>query len=60
MPQYSPEAEHGKHTPLAAEPEQKMPEDKATQSLYAGLQELTTRIFCKYSVQLINKFKDKK
>lgn len=47
MPQYSPEAEHVNHTPLAAEPEQKKPEDKATQSLHAGLQELMT--FCKQS-----------
>lgn len=30
MLQYSPEAEHGKHTLLAAEPEQKTPEDKAS------------------------------
>ena len=60
MPQYSPEAERGKHTPLTAKPEQKTPEDKATQSLQAGLQELTTRIFCKCSAQIINKFNDKK
>lgn len=60
MPQYSPEAEHGKHTLLAADPEQKTPEDKATQSLHAGVQELTARIFCECSVQLINKFSDKK
>lgn len=43
MPRYSPEDEQGNHIPLTAETEQKMPEDKATQSLHTGLQELTTR-----------------